>query len=416
VPSAPVSVLEQLSPESLAVVRRQIGGAPESWSLSEIGDGNVNLIFRLSGPSGQVLIKQAVPYLRCVGESWPLSVRRNFFECQALQAHAAVAAEYLPRVLAFDEGSAAMVMEFLADHIILRKGVMQGRVYPKFSDHISDYMAKTLFFSSDLFLSAAEKKQQMKLFCDNVDLCKITEDLIFTDPYRVAELNRWTTPELDALAREFATDPELKIAITQLKAKFLGSAEALIHGDLHTGSIMVNQAETKVIDPEFAFYGPMGFDVGLLLANFFLAYFSQAGLASNPPEYEAWLLRQVEDIWTQFARKFSGLWDEQLQGDYLPARLLTSATHAAVVGRVRSEYMARLFDDSLGFAATEMIRRILGLAHVADLDGIESPRERASCETRALGAARELLINHRKYTGIVPVIALMREVRARPLP
>jgi 5-methylthioribose kinase len=63
-----------------------------------------------------------------------------------------------------------------------------------------------------------------------------------------------------------------------------------------------------------------------------------------------------------------------------------------------------------------MIRRILGLAHVADLDDIENPRERALCETRALVAARELLINHRKYTGIVPVIALVREVRARSQP
>jgi 5-methylthioribose kinase len=30
-----------------------------------------------------------------------------------------------------------------------------------------------------------------------------------------------------------------------------------------------------VIDPEFAFYGPMGFDLGAILANFFLAYLSQ---------------------------------------------------------------------------------------------------------------------------------------------
>ena len=395
------------------MVRQAIGGAPDSWTLSEIGDGNVNLIFRLSGPSGQVLIKQAVPYLRCVGESWPLSVRRNYFEYKALEAHAAVAAEYLPRVHAFDEGSAAMVMEFLGDHLILRKGVMQGIRYPKFSEQITDYMARTLFFTSDLFLSAGEKKQKMMLFCENIDLCKITEDLIFTDPYRVAETNRWTTPQLDAIARDFASDPELKVAITELKAKFLTASEALIHGDLHSGSIMVNQQETKVIDPEFAYYGPMGFDVGLLLANFFLGYFSQAGLAKSPPEYEAWLLEQVEEIWSKFERKFCSLWDTDLQGDYLPARLLVGDSRAGVISRVRSGYMARLFDDSLGFAASEMIRRILGLAHVADLDSIADPEKRALCEARALRAARELLVNHRMYTSIKSAIAMMREERAR---
>jgi 5-methylthioribose kinase len=415
VSSIALAALASLNPENIALIRGHVGGTPDAWTIDEIGDGNVNMIFRLSGPSGQVLIKQAVPYLRCVGESWPLSLRRNFFERKALEAHASFAPEYLPRVLASDEASAALVMEFLGDHIILRKGVMRGIRYPKFAEHISDYMAKTLFFTSDLFLPAGKKKEQMQLFCENVDLCKITEDLIFTDPYRVADKNRWTTPQLDALARSFAEDAELKVAITELKAKFLTSAEALIHGDLHTGSIMVNQNETKVIDPEFAFYGPMGFDVGLLLANFFLAYYSQAGLGSNPPEYEAWLLEQAEQIWSKFERKFSALWDEHLDGDYLPARLLTPDSRSEVVQRVRARYVARLFDDSLRFAASEMIRRILGLAHVADMDEIAEPDARALSEARALYAARELLVNHGKYRSIVQTLDMVREQRTRTL-
>jgi 5-methylthioribose kinase len=405
-----------LTPENIALIRQQIGGAPDSWLIDEIGDGNVNMIFRLAGPSGQVLIKQAVPYLRCVGESWPLSLRRNFFERKALEAHAKVAPEYLPRVFAFDDRAACMVMEFLGEHVILRKGVMQGIRYPKFSEHISDYMAKTLFFTSDLFLPAAQKKQHMQLFCENIDLCKITEDLIFTDPYRVADKNRWTSPELDALAKSFSEDTASKIAITELKAKFLTSAEALIHGDLHTGSIMVNQHETKVIDPEFAFYGPMGFDVGLLLANFFLAYYSQAGLGCNAPDYEDWLLQQAEQIWSKFAAKFSALWDTHLAGDYLPARLLTPDSRTHVVHRMRTDYLARLFDDSLGFAASEMIRRILGLAHVADMDAIAEPEARARSEARALYAARELLVNHGKYRSISQVLELVRAQRGRALP
>ena len=407
------AALTSLQPANIALISAQIGGEPDTWTVDEIGDGNVNLIFRLAGPRGQLLLKRAVPYLRCVGESWPLSLRRNFFESKALQAHAAVAPEYLPRVLAFDEASAAMVMEFLGEHIILRKGVMRGVRYPKFAEHISDYMAKTLFFTSDLYLSAGAKKAQMQLFCENVDLCKITEDLIFTDPYRVADKNRWTSPGLDVIAHDFATDPELKIAITELKAKFLTAAQALIHGDLHTGSIMVNQAETKVIDPEFAFYGPMGFDVGLLLANLWLAYYSQAGLGSNPPEYESWLLEQGEEIWSEFARKFSALWEEHLQGDYLPARLLTADTRAQVIARVRADYLARLFDDALGFAGAEMIRRILGLAHVADMDEISDAEARALCETRALCAARELLVNRRKYGSMPQLLGMLREQRGR---
>ncbi len=410
VASSASAVISQLSPENLSVIQEHLGGAPEGWTQSEIGDGNLNLVFLLSGPDGRVVLKQALPYLRCVGESWPLSIRRNFFEFTALTEHAAVAPEYLPRVLAFNEASAALVLEFLGDHSVLRRGLMQGIRYPRFSEQIADYLARTLFFTSDLFLAAGAKKAKLTVFGENADLCKLTEDLIFTDPYREAEGNRWTSPELDSLARAFFGDGELKVAITQLKARFLTASEALIHGDLHTGSIMVNQLETKVIDPEFAFYGPMGFDVGLLLANFFLAYFSQAGLGGSA-EYEAWLLQQASEIWRLFEQKFSALWDQQLLGDYLPARLLDHDTRAYVINRVRADYIARLSSDSLRFAGAEMIRRVLGLAHVAELDAIDDPEKRALAEGRVLRAGRKLLVHHERYADVQAATAMIRDER-----
>lgn len=55
----------------------------------------------------------------------------------------------------------------------------------------------------------------------------------------------------------------------------------MIHGDLHTGSIMVTRDSTQVIDPEFSFYGPMGFDIGALLGNLIMAYFAQDGHADE---------------------------------------------------------------------------------------------------------------------------------------
>ena len=40
---------------------------------------------------------------------------------------------------------------------------------------------------------------------------------------------------------------------------------------------MVTDDDTRMIDPEFAFYGPIAFDVGMLLANFWMSFFSQRG-------------------------------------------------------------------------------------------------------------------------------------------
>ena len=78
------------------------------------------------------------------------------------------------------------------------QGAGRGNPYPRFVGDITTFLARTLFFSSDLAVSAARKKQGIAAFAGNHALCKITEDLIFTDPYRMAEQNRWTAPWLDA--------------------------------------------------------------------------------------------------------------------------------------------------------------------------------------------------------------------------
>jgi S-methyl-5-thioribose kinase len=53
---------------------------------------------------GQVIVKQALPYVRLVGESWPLPLRRAFFEYHALIRQEARDPGIVPRVMHFDEG------------------------------------------------------------------------------------------------------------------------------------------------------------------------------------------------------------------------------------------------------------------------------------------------------------------------
>ena len=61
-----------------------LGGDPKKWRVSEIGDGNLNLVFVVESDSGAVCVKQALPYLRLVGDSWPLPLSRNRIESEAL--------------------------------------------------------------------------------------------------------------------------------------------------------------------------------------------------------------------------------------------------------------------------------------------------------------------------------------------
>ncbi|PWE78440.1 methylthioribose kinase [Bradyrhizobium sp. SUTN9-2] len=391
-----------------------LGGEASSWAITEVGDGNLNLVFIVKGARGGIAVKQALPYVRLVGESWPLPLSRAHYEYLALSRQAQLAPGLVPAVLHHNEALALTVMELLEPHIIMRKGLVAATRYPRFVDDITTFMAQTLFFTSDLALSAAEKKEAIAAFAGNHALCKITEDLIFTDPYRIAEQNRWTAPYLDGLAANLREDLELHVAVSRLKLKFMASPEALIHGDLHTGSIMVTDGQTRVIDPEFAFYGPMGFDVGAVLANLLMAYFASAGHERARGEraaFEAWVLETVEQVWTEFARKFLDLWRAGGTGDAYPVSLFAGEQGAARLEAERQSYMQRLFADTVGFAAAKIIRRIFGLAHNIDFELIEDPRTRAVSEARAVRLARAMMVETASFRTIADVTNAARKLR-----
>jgi 5-methylthioribose kinase len=391
-----------------------LGGEAASWSITEVGDGNLNLVFIVKGGRSGVAVKQALPYVRLVGESWPLPLSRAHYEYLALSRQAQLAPGLVPALLHHDEALALTVMELLEPHIIMRKGMVAGTQYPGFASDITTFMARTLFFTSDLALSAADKKEAIADFAGNHALCKITEDLIFTDPYRVAVQNHWTVPYLNTLAASLRADLELHVAISRLKLKFMASPEALIHGDLHTGSVMVTEGQTRVIDPEFAFYGPMGFDVGAVLANLLMAYFASSGHERSPGDrraFEGWVLETVEGVWNEFARKFLDLWRAGAAGDAYPASLFAGEKGAARLEAERQAYLQRLFADTVGFAAAKTIRRIFGLAHNIDFELIEDPRRRAISEARAVRLARTMMLEAGAFPTIADVSAAARKLR-----
>jgi 5-methylthioribose kinase len=393
-------------------VGRKLGGSPDRWRVREVGDGNLNLVFIVTGPEGAVVVKQALPYLRCVGEGWPLTLDRAWFEYEALVEEARHARKRVPAVYHFDRKMALLVMEYLTPHIILRKGLIAGKVFPLMARHVGEFMAETLFKTSDFFVPAAQKKERMALFCQNTQLCKITEDLIFTDPYREAPHNRHTTPQLDSLARAFRQDGVLKINAQELKYAFLTHAEAMVHGDLHTGSIMVTEADTRAIDPEFAFYGPMGFDIGAVIGNLLLAWCSQPGHAAKPgqrDDYRRWILAQTDTVWSVFSARFSSLWRQRMKNDgrgdaFVPGlfKHQPEASQAALEGVLR-----HIWRDTLGFAGMKMIRRIFGLAHVEDFESIRNPDVRAACEGRALRLARRMVIDRAAIPSLPALLALV---------
>jgi 5-methylthioribose kinase len=213
-----------------------------------------------------------------------------------------------------------------------------------------------------------------------------------SEPYIEHAHNHWH-PALDDLAAAFRADTVLRTVVADLRHVFMTSAQALLHGDLHSGGVMVGERQgahvVRVFDPEFSFVGPIGFDLGLYWANALVSEERARALGALTDHGEQ-LRLSSEAFETEFRR----LW---------PTRVDTFFDDA-YLGR----FLRRVWTESLGFAGTEIIRRIIGLAHLTDLTTLPDP---APASRRALLLGRELVVRRTEPTSPDAV----RDLVASPL-
>lgn len=369
-------------------------------AVREIGDGNLNLVFQITDKltNQSLIIKQALPYARVVGESWPLTLDRSRIESEALKLAGEFLPDLVPKIYYTDATLAITIMEDLSSHTILRKGLIARNKYPKLAEHIGSYLAHTLFLTSDFALHPFKKKELAVSF-SNPELCKITEDLVFTDPFYDHETNDF--PEsLREDVQKIWNHTELKREVAKLKKKFLIEQEALLHGDLHTGSIFATEDSTKVIDPEFAYYGPIGFDIGAFIANLFLNAVALPGHTQDKTvirEYRAYLLQVAIDTWNIFASTYAKLWKEHSQEIY------------TTVDGYLDDVLQDVFKDAIGFAGCKVIRRTIGLAHVEDIESIPDEFTKLAAKRKALTLGQSLILNRTEIKDIYELVKLVEE-------
>ncbi len=373
-----------------------VAAAGATLRAREVGDGNLNLVFIVSGDEGSsAVIKQALPYVRLVGESWPLTIQRNRFERQAFAVYATMVPDLVPRVYHEDDERALFVMEDLSRLRLVRQGLIARQPFPRLAGDIGRFCAETLIRTSDFYLGSAEKKRLVAQFI-NPELCKITEDLVLTDPFYDATSNSYP-PELQPAVDALWDDSRAQTNIAGLRHAFMTRAEALLHGDLHTGSIMGSPEETKVMDAEFAFFGPIGFDVGMFIANLFLS--AVAHMARNTPESRAY----AETMWDAASETWD-VFEMQAQS------LLDAAPVWRLPDEACDELIQQVLRDAVGFAGAEVIRRTIGLAQVADLNTIADAGALLRAKAAAVALGRELIAEHRDVGSFVQATDLARRV------
>ncbi len=277
---------------------------------------------------------------------------------------------FTPEIYHYDENMAALIMEDISAYKSLRKELINGNMYENLADDISTFLAKTLLPTTDLVLDEAEKKKNVKKFV-NVELCAISETLVFTEPYYdYKKQNIIINEQLDFVEKYIYNNEKLKAKAALLRNKFMNEAQALIHGDVHSGSIFINENGIKVIDPEFAFYGPMGYDIGNVVANLFFSLAYAKYNKEKADDFIDYMNRMIKNTIDLFIEKFNEKYDEIVEFELYKLPLF------------KEEYINSVIKDSFGFAGTEIIRRVIGDSKVAEMDlvtdvDIKIPMERS---------------------------------------
>jgi 5-methylthioribose kinase len=344
-----------------------------------------------------LVLKQSLPHVR-TDPSWPMTRERSAREALVLRTHESADAQHVPALYDFDPSNYVLAIENLSDHAVWRGELNDGRVHGFAAAEVGRYIARTAFHTSVFGLDPLEQKR-LAAASINPELCEITEDLVFTEPY-IEHPHNVVLPANEPDVAALRADRSLLREIGIAKYRFMTSAQSLIHGDLHTGSVFVRDASegvsssVRAFDSEFGFFGPTGFDLGALWGNFVIA--AARALALGSPDRASEILSLPAELWNAFEAEFRSLW---------PSRLDTRVWGDDVLDTLLAEFR----QDAAVYAGAKAIRRIIGFAKASDIETLD-PVLREGAARGVLRAGRALILERRALDTVEALSAESAEI------
>lgn len=356
-------------------------------TCNEIGDGNLNYVYRVKNNKKSVIIKQAGVHTRSNSSGRILDINRNKREAEILTYYGKKFPKLAPKIFYIDETMKLFIMEDLKDCIILRDALIKGKILYHLPEQITDFIIETTLSTADFFTDAFSKKNEVIKYT-NKELCKISEELVFTEPFfNLLKENVFSKRLKKYVEKEFYKNKKLQFEAAKLKYEFMNNPQALIHGDLHTGSIFTNDKYIKVMDCEFAFYGPIGYDLGTLIANLIFSYVYHLNITNNK-KFMRFIYNAINDIIKLFKKKFLIKFKKDIKD--------ISAKNEDF----KKYYLDNVLEYSFGICGLEIIRRTTGCARVKEIESVSDEKKRADIEYSLLKIGKEVIMQREKLIKV----------------
>ncbi|XP_052760164.1 methylthioribose kinase-like isoform X1 [Mya arenaria] len=355
--------------------------------VDEIGDGNLNDVARLftknvkGEKKSSIIVKHSLPYVKCLGPDFPCTEERTRIEFCTLEKFHSLSPGSVPRPYIYDQTLHSLFMEDLYGYRVMREELIAGCCPANIVESVAQHLAQVHTQTHVANIGPDNMALLVKQF-ENREMVQLTENYVFTFPFKPDGLHNSCSDQVAAKLHTIYEDQQVLDTAARMLKLFLEKKECLLHGDLHTGSILVNDTDSRMFDVEFVHVGPAAFDVGMLLANFIFVYYRHMSIEENNDEHRAFAYQMV---------------------DVCKLLVSTYMSHMTACVENREEYEANLVSEMAGFAGCEIVRRLVGAAHNADLEGM--PGAESDCFSAGV---RLLQAAHRIHDADrLMVIALM---------
>lgn len=227
--------------------------------ISKAGEGNMNLVLRIKTNKRSFILKQSRPY----AEKYPSikapieRINTEYTFYKTLTDNGLI--KNIPKIITFQKNHFFMLLEDIGES--------------DFSDIYSKgYIDENTVNNLVEILKNIHSCKNIYDYPLNKELKELNHQHIFILPFNKDngfDLNA-SQKGLKDIAQEFIEDKILKNKILLIGNRYLNTGKTLLHGDFYPGSWMKNNNQIYIIDPEFSFAGDIEFDYAVLAAHLIL--------------------------------------------------------------------------------------------------------------------------------------------------
>lgn len=361
-------------------------------TAEEDGDGYVNHIFRIQTGKEAYVLKQGLPVAR-VSQA-PMDVNRIQLEYDCMKIRNTIIPEFTPSLMFYDDENNLFVMEDVSDLKISRFQFNKGVKFENYGRLCGECCAKNEFYTSEYYLSRQDFRDLAKRF-ENTPMRKIMEDGMFLDMFEYPVDNEFGEG-FEEFAERFSNDSRYVTELFKLRRSYMSHQDALIHSDYHTSNILASDNAIKVIDMEFAFVGPFGYDIGYLTGNLISQYcaacFKPFASEAERKDFKAYLLATIKRMYYSYFITFTDCWNQDSKPRY--------RNQTGLRRSIQDDVMV----DSVGYASMVNWFRSASTIPYPDFDVIEDPAAKRCAVTLSLLIDWQIMFQRYGYQSVDDLI------------